>query len=159
VAVTLYIRALTSRSKVLEKLVVTQLVKKFPTFYETRRFITVFTRARHWSLSRARSTQSTLSHPTSLRSILISSHLRPCLPRGLFPSCFLGTLNLHCHINLDFLLLRLEHFLYTVLGKERTDKGGNGNIRTTPATGMTVACPLYTPGPRGRSGKVISLDV
>jgi hypothetical protein len=33
----------------LEKLTVTQLVKKFPTFYGTGRFITVFTRARHWS--------------------------------------------------------------------------------------------------------------
>jgi len=30
---------------------VTQLVKKFPVIYETWRFITVFTRARHWSLS------------------------------------------------------------------------------------------------------------
>jgi hypothetical protein len=28
-----------------------QLVKKFPSFYGTRRFITVFTRARHLSLS------------------------------------------------------------------------------------------------------------
>jgi len=35
---------------VLQKLLVAQLVKKFPSFYETRRFITVFTRARHWSL-------------------------------------------------------------------------------------------------------------
>jgi hypothetical protein len=34
-----------------EKLTDTQLVKKFPGFYGTRRFITVFTRARHWSLS------------------------------------------------------------------------------------------------------------
>jgi len=34
-----------------EKLIVTQLVKKFPTFYETRKFIILFTRARHWSVS------------------------------------------------------------------------------------------------------------
>jgi hypothetical protein len=33
-----------------DKLTVTQLVKKFPAFYGTRRFITVFTTARHWSL-------------------------------------------------------------------------------------------------------------
>jgi hypothetical protein len=40
------------RSRVLlEKLTVTQLVKKFPAFYGTRRFITVFTRSSHWSLS------------------------------------------------------------------------------------------------------------
>jgi hypothetical protein len=35
----------------LEKLIVTQLVKKFPDFYGTRRFITMFTRVCHWSLS------------------------------------------------------------------------------------------------------------
>jgi len=34
-----------------EKLTVTQLVKKFPTFYGSQRFITVFTRACHWTLS------------------------------------------------------------------------------------------------------------
>jgi len=31
---------------------VTQLVKKLPTFYGTRRFITVFTTAHHWSPSK-----------------------------------------------------------------------------------------------------------
>jgi hypothetical protein len=36
----------------LEKLTVTQLVKKFPAFYGTRGFITVFTTVRNWSLSR-----------------------------------------------------------------------------------------------------------
>jgi hypothetical protein len=35
----------------LEKLTGLRLVKKFPTFYETRRFITAFTSARHVSLS------------------------------------------------------------------------------------------------------------
>jgi len=35
----------------LDKLIVTQLVKKFAVFYVIRRFITVFTRARHWSQS------------------------------------------------------------------------------------------------------------
>jgi hypothetical protein len=34
----------------LEKLTVSQLVKKFPAFYGTRRFITAFTRAHHLSL-------------------------------------------------------------------------------------------------------------
>jgi len=43
---------LTPRSRVLlEKLTGPQLVKKFPTFYGTRRFITAFTGARHLSLS------------------------------------------------------------------------------------------------------------
>jgi hypothetical protein len=45
----------TSWSKVLlEKLIVTQLVKKFSAFCKTRRFINVFTKSRHWSLSWAR---------------------------------------------------------------------------------------------------------
>ena len=35
----------------LEKLIGSQLVKKFPTFYGTRRFIAAFTSARHLSLS------------------------------------------------------------------------------------------------------------
>jgi len=34
----------------LEKRVVTQLLKKFPTFYGTPRFVTMFTRACHWFL-------------------------------------------------------------------------------------------------------------
>jgi len=46
-----------------EKLIVTQLVKKFPAFYTTRKFITLFTRARYWSLSWARQIQSTHSQP------------------------------------------------------------------------------------------------
>jgi hypothetical protein len=65
----------------LEKLTGPQLVKKFPTFYGTRRFITALATARHLSLSWAISIQSTPPHPTSWRSILIlSSHLRLGLP-------------------------------------------------------------------------------
>jgi len=41
----------------LEKLMVTQLVQKFPTFWGTQRFITMFTRTYHWSLSWARRIQ------------------------------------------------------------------------------------------------------
>jgi hypothetical protein len=37
----------------LEKQTVPQLVKKFPTLYGTRRFVTVFTTARHYFPSRA----------------------------------------------------------------------------------------------------------
>jgi len=36
---------------VLERLMVTQLVKKFPISYRTQRFITVFTTLCYWSLS------------------------------------------------------------------------------------------------------------
>jgi len=42
---------LNPRSRVFEKLTGSQPVKKFPTFYGTRRFITAFTNARHLSLS------------------------------------------------------------------------------------------------------------
>jgi hypothetical protein len=43
-------RATWSRG-VLEKLIVAQLVKTFPTFYGILKFITVFTRLRHCALS------------------------------------------------------------------------------------------------------------
>jgi hypothetical protein len=45
----------------LEMVPIVQLLNKFPAFYGTRRFITVFTRALHWSLSSARSSHPILS--------------------------------------------------------------------------------------------------
>jgi hypothetical protein len=47
----------------LEKPAIVQLLKNFPAFYGTPRFITVFTKAHHWSLSWARSIQSIPTHP------------------------------------------------------------------------------------------------
>ena len=81
---------LTPRSRVLlEKLTGLQLVKKFPTFHGTRRFITALTSLRHPSLSWASPIQSTYPHPTSWRSILIlSTHLRLGLSSGLLPTGF-----------------------------------------------------------------------
>ena len=73
----------------LEKLTGLQLVKKFPAFYGTRRFITALKSVRHPSLSWASPIQSTYPHPTSWRSILIlSTHLRLGLPSGFYPSGF-----------------------------------------------------------------------
>ena len=73
----------------LEKLTGLQLVKKFPAFHGTRRFITALTSIRHLSLSWASPIQSIYPHPTSWRSILIlSTHLRLGLPSGLLPSGF-----------------------------------------------------------------------
>ena len=73
----------------LEKLTGLQLVKKFPAFHGTRRFIIALTSVRHLSLSWASPIQSVYTHPTSWRSILIFfTHLRLGLPSGLFPSGF-----------------------------------------------------------------------
>jgi hypothetical protein len=60
---------LTPWSRVLlDKLTVTQLVTKFPAFYGARWFITVFTRACHWSLSCSRWIRPKTSHHISLRT-------------------------------------------------------------------------------------------
>jgi hypothetical protein len=91
---------LTPWSRVLpEKLKRPKLLKKLPAFYGTRSFVTAFTRARHLSLSWARLIQfMPPPHPTSRRSILIlSSHLRLCLPSGLVSSGF-PTKALYAHL-------------------------------------------------------------
>jgi hypothetical protein len=54
-----------------EQLTGLQLVKKFPSFHGTRRFITALTSVRHPSLSWTSPIQSIYPHPTSWRSILI----------------------------------------------------------------------------------------
>jgi len=73
----------------LEKLTGLPLVKKFPAFHGTRRFITALTSVRHLSLSWASPIQSIYPHPTSWRSILIlSTNLCLGLPSGLVPSGF-----------------------------------------------------------------------
>ena len=62
----LQIRLLTPWCRVLlEKLTGLQLVKKFPTFHGTRRFITALISVRHLSLSWASPIQSIYPHPTS----------------------------------------------------------------------------------------------
>ena len=87
VCVCIYIYIYTSWYRVLlEKLTGLQLVKKFPAFHRTRRFITALTSVRHLSLSWASPIQSIYPHPTSWRSILIlSTHLRLGLPSVSFP--------------------------------------------------------------------------
>jgi len=103
------------RGTILDKLTVTQPVKKFPAFYATRRFITVLTRTRHWSPAWIRSIQSTPLHAISPRSFLIlSSYLRLGLQSRRLPSSFLTKI-LHafltshiratCTANLDFIIL------------------------------------------------------
>jgi len=101
---------------ILEKLTGLQLVKKFPAFHGTRRFITALTSVRHMSVSWASPIQSIYPHPTSWRSIqILSTHLRLGHRSGLFSSGF-PTKNLYTplsspiratcpdhHILLDFI--------------------------------------------------------
>jgi len=71
----------------LEQLTALLLVKKFPAFHGTRRFITALTSFRHLSLSWASPIESIFPHPNYWRSILIlSAHLNLGLPNGLLLS-------------------------------------------------------------------------
>ena len=81
---------LTPWSRVLlEKLTSLQLVRKFPAFHGTRRFITALTSVRQLSLSWASPIQSIYPHSISWRSILIlPTHLHLGFPSGLLPSGF-----------------------------------------------------------------------
>jgi hypothetical protein len=85
----------------LEKRIVSQSPKKFPAFCGIWRFITTFTRTcQFW----ARWIEFTPSHPISLRSSLLSSHLFLRLPRNLFPSGLetrnlYGLLSYTCYMN------------------------------------------------------------
>ena len=106
----------------LQKLTGLQLVKKFPAFHGTRRFITALTSVRHLSLSWASPVQSIYPHPTSWRSIIIlSTHLRLGLPSGLLPSgeisvdtFFYVLLTVHLSI---FILLSASSWLITKIKK------------------------------------------
>jgi hypothetical protein len=101
-----------------------QPLKKFPTFYGTRRFIIVFTRTLHWLLSQARRIQYTSSPLIYLRSILIvSSRLLISIPSVLFPPGF-PTKILHAFISClqpsacSFLLILLDSIFQTIFGKQ-----------------------------------------
>jgi len=110
----------------LEKLTGLQLVKKFPAFYRTRRFVTALTSVRHLSLSWASPIQSIYPHSTSWRSILIlSTHLHLGLPIGLFPSGFptkilytpfSSPISATCPAH----LILLDFITRTILGEEYT---------------------------------------
>ena len=108
----------------LEKLTGLQLVKKFPAFHRTWRFITALTSVCHLSLSWASPIQSIYPHPTSWRSILIlSTHLRLGLPSGLFPSGFptktlYTTLSSPICATCPVHLILLDFITRTILGEE-----------------------------------------
>ena len=108
----------------LEKLTGLQLVKKFPAFHGTRRFITALTRVRHLSLSWASPIQSIYPHPTSWRSILILlTHLRLGLPSGLFPCGFPTKILLPKKKNSSYILSYITDSRSTeLMTSERTKK-------------------------------------
>ena len=108
----------------LERLTGFQLVKKFPAFHGTRRFITALTSLRHPPLSWASPIQSIYPHPTSWRSILILfTHLRLGLPSGFFPSGFLTKilyvpLSSPIRATCPAHLILLDFITRTILGEE-----------------------------------------
>ena len=108
----------------LEKLTGLQLVKKFPAFYGTRRFVTALTSVRQLSLSWASPIHSIYPHPTSWRSVLIlSTHLRLGLLIGLLPSDF-PTKTLYAPLSSPIRatcpahLILLNFITLTILGEE-----------------------------------------
>ena len=104
----------------IENLTGSQLVKKFPAFYGTWRFITAFT-----TLPYSEPYQSNpYPHPIFWRAILIlSSHLCLGLASGFFPSCF-PTKTLYApllssiHATCPAHLILLDFITRTILGEE-----------------------------------------
>ena len=116
---------LTPRCRVLlEELTGLQLVKKFPTFHGTQRFITALTSVRLLSLSWASLIQSIYPQRTSWKSILIlPTHLRLGLPSGLFPSGFPSktlytSFSSPTRANCPAHLILLDFITRTILGEE-----------------------------------------
>jgi len=100
----------------LEKLTDLQLVKKFPAFHGTRRFITARTSVHHLSPSWAGPTQSIYQHPKSWRSILIlSTNLRLGLHSVLFPSSTLSIFVLLLWFSLETWIISVNSAKLTYL--------------------------------------------
>ena len=103
----------------LEKLTGLQLVKKFPGFHGTWKFITALTSVRHLSPSWATPIQSIYPHPTSWRS----THLRLGLHGGLLPSSF-PTKTLYTPLSSPICatcpahLILLDFITHTILGEQ-----------------------------------------
>ena len=108
----------------LEKLTGLQLVKKFPGFHRSRRFITALTSVRHLSLSWASPIQSIYPHPTSWTSVFIlSTHLCLGLPSGHLPSDFPSknlytSLSSPIHATCPAHLILLDFITRKILGEE-----------------------------------------
>ena len=125
----------------LEQLTGLQLVKKFPAFHGTRRFITALTSVRHLSLSWASPIHYIYPHPTSWRSnLILSTHLRLGLPSGLLPSGF-PTKTLYTPLSSPIRatcpshLILLDFITRTKLGEEyRSFSSSLWNLLYSPVT-------------------------
>jgi hypothetical protein len=144
------------KQNLLEKLTVSQLVKKFSTFYGTRRFITAITTAHNLSLSRARSMQSTSPHVTSGRSILtLTSHLRLRLPSRPFPSGFpaktlYAPLLCHKHAKSPVHLLFLDVITRITFG-ETDHQAPRYGVSSSSFISRLSFVQIYSPAPYSRT--------
>ena len=125
----------------LEKLTDLQLVKKFPAFYGTRKFITALISVRQLSLSWASPIQSIYPQPTSWSSILILSiHLRLGLPSGLLPSGFptktlYTPLSSSIRVTCPAHLILLDFITRTILGEDyKSFSSSLCNLLPSPVT-------------------------
>ena len=142
----------------LEKLTGLQLIKKFPTFHRTRRFITALTSVRHLSLSWASPIQSIYPHPTSWKSILIlSTHLRLGLPSGVFPSGF-PTKTLYTPLSSPICatcpahLILLDFITRTILGEEyRSISSSLRNLLPRPSSVQIFSSTPYSQTPSAKT--------
>ena len=137
----------------LEKLTDLQLVKKFPAFHGTRRFITALTSVRQLSPSWANPIQSIYPHHTSWRSILkLSTHLRLRLLSGLLPSGFPSkslytSLSSPIRATCPAHLILLDFITRTILGEEyRSFSSLLCNLLHSPVTSSLLgpSIPLNT---------------
>ena len=124
-----------------------QLVKKFPAFHGTQRFITALTSVRQLSLSWASPIQSVYPHPTSWRSIIIlSTHLRLGFPSGLFPSGF-PTKTLYTPLSWPIRatcpahLILLDFITRTILGEQYTSFSSSLCSLLDSAVTSSLLCP------------------
>ena len=124
--------------------------QEIPRISRNPKFITALTSVRYLSLSWASPIQSIYPHPTSWRSILIlSTHLRLCLPSGLFPSGF-PTKTLYTPLSSPIRatcpthLILLDFITRTILGEEyKSFSSSLCNLLHSPIT-SSLLVPMRT---------------